>query len=70
MSDEIVRLRAEVERKADYAERMDALAEERLIGWNAERALADALARRNREIGGLEEAHHPTQHAWQEARRG
>lgn len=42
-ADEIVRLRAEVELKADYAERMDALAEERLIGWNAERAKVERL---------------------------
>ena len=41
---EIERLRAEVAGKADYAERMDALAEERLIAYNAERALADQLA--------------------------
>jgi len=41
---EIERLRAEVARKADYAERMDALAEERLIAYNAERRMADQLA--------------------------
>lgn len=35
---EIERLRAEVERKSDYAERMDALAEERLIECNRLRA--------------------------------
>lgn len=42
-ADEIVRLRAEVERKADYAERMDALAEERLIALNAAVAEVERL---------------------------
>lgn len=55
---EIVRLRAKVERKADYAERMDALAEERLIGWNRERALADQLAQALRWSWELEDATH------------
>jgi hypothetical protein len=44
MLDEITRLRAEVARKADYAERMDALAEERLIECNRLRAVLDAIA--------------------------
>jgi len=42
-ADEIERLRAEVARKADYAERMDALAEERLMAFNAERAVIAAI---------------------------
>lgn len=49
--DEIDQLRARVHelqesiaRKHDYACRMDALAEERLASWNAEKFLADRLA--------------------------
>ena len=58
MVDDLNRLRAEVRRKADYAERMDALAEERLIGWNRERALADQLAQALRWSWELEDATH------------
>jgi uncharacterized small protein (DUF1192 family) len=59
---EIERLRAEVERKHDYACRMDALAEERLIEITRLRAAGDALAEVADEWPELVEA-------WQEARR-
>jgi hypothetical protein len=43
LSTRYVELLDEIDRKRDYACRMDALAEERLIGWNKERDLVDQL---------------------------
>ena len=56
-ADEVERLRAEVERKHDYACRMDALAEERLMEITRLRAAGDALAVAYRTLGGLDVAH-------------
>ena len=67
---EIIALRAEVARKADYAERMDALAEERLINSNRLRAAGDGLAVAFRTLGGLDVAHDAALRAWEKARRG
>jgi uncharacterized small protein (DUF1192 family) len=67
--DEIERLRAEVERKHDYACRMDALAEERLMEITRLRAAGDALAVAYRTLGGLDVAHDAALLAWGEARR-
>ena len=69
-ADEITRLRAEVARKADYAERMDALAEERLINSNRLRAAGDGLAVAYRTLGGLDAAYDTAIREWEEARRG
>jgi len=67
---EIIALRAEVARKADYAERMDALAEERLINSNRLRAAGDGLAVAYRTLGGLDAAYDTAIQKWEEARRG
>ena len=67
---EIIALRAEVARKADYAERMDALAEERLINSNRLRAAGDGLAVAYRTLGGLDAAYDTAIREWEEARRG
>jgi len=67
-ADEIERLRAEVERKHDYACRMDALAEARLMEITRLRAAGDALAVAYRTLGGLDVAHDAALVAW-EARR-
>jgi hypothetical protein len=68
-ADEIERLRAEVERKHDYACRMDALAEARLMEITRLRAAGDALAVAYRTLGGLDVAHDAALLAWEEARR-
>jgi hypothetical protein len=69
LANEIKRLRAEVERKHDYACRMDALAEVRLMEITRLRAAGDALAVAYRTLGGLDVAHDAALLAWEEARR-